>query len=47
MANEIRVIHRYIITDIRTEDLLGIAAEYDRIDHKIDDLVNNLEQKTI
>ena len=40
-----KVIHRYIITDIRTEDLLGIAAEYDRIDHKIDDLVNNLEQK--
>ena len=40
-----KVIHRYIITDISTEDLLGIAIEYDKIDHKIDDLVNNLEKK--
>jgi len=40
-----KVIHRYIITDIRTEDLLEIAVEYDKIDHKIDDLVNNLEHK--
>jgi len=40
-----KVIHRYIITDIRTEDLFEIAVEYDKIDHKIDELVNDLECK--
>ena len=40
-----KVVHRYIITDIRTEDILQIASKYDQLDDKVNDLVNNLEKK--
>lgn len=40
-----RVIHRYIITDIKTEHIHRIANEYDSILEKIDSIVNSLEGK--
>jgi uncharacterized protein YutE (UPF0331/DUF86 family) len=40
-----KVVHRYIITDIRTEDILQIAIRYDELDSKIWELVSKLEKK--
>lgn len=40
-----KVIHRYIITDIRTTDVVKIAIRYGTLEEKIDLIVNNLEKK--
>jgi uncharacterized protein YutE (UPF0331/DUF86 family) len=40
-----KVVHRYIITDIRTEDILQIAFQYDELDDKVWNLVSTLEKK--
>lgn len=40
-----KVVHRYIITDIRTEDIKKIAYEYYQLSEKIDTIVNDLEKK--
>jgi hypothetical protein len=38
-----KVVHRYIITDIRTEDVLNIAKEYSEIEDKVDKIISELE----
>ena len=40
-----KVVHRYIITDIRTEDILQIAFRYDQLDDKVRNLTSALEKK--
>ncbi|MEQ8243557.1 hypothetical protein [Fulvivirga sp.] len=40
-----KVVHRYIITDIRTEDILRIASTYDELDDKVWALTSSLEKK--
>jgi len=40
-----KVIHRYIITDIRTEDIKKIAFEYYQLSEKIAKIINSLEKK--
>lgn len=40
-----RVVHRYIITDIRTQQVLQIAFKYYQLEEKVNRIVNNLEQK--
>jgi hypothetical protein len=40
-----KVVHRYIITDIRTEEILEIAMKYDKIDVKINSILNALEKR--
>ena len=40
-----KVIHRYIITDIRTEDIKKIAFEYHQLNEKIYIIINGLEKK--
>jgi len=40
-----KVIHRYIITDIRTEDIKKIVFEYYQLGDKIDSIINGLEKK--
>jgi hypothetical protein len=40
-----KVVHRYIITDIRTEDILRIASRYDELDDKVWALTSSLEKK--
>ena len=39
-----KVVHRYIITDIRTRDLLEIAMRYYKLEEKVGDIVSGLEQ---
>ena len=40
-----KVVHRYIITDIQTGDVLEIARKYFGIDERIDSITNSLERK--
>lgn len=40
-----KVVHRYIITDIRTENVLMIAKAYSEIENKVDEIINKLEQE--
>lgn len=40
-----KVIHRYIITDIRTEDIKRIALIYYEVGQKIDQIISSLEQE--
>ena len=40
-----KVIHIFIITDIRTEDILDIANDYHRVGEKVGEIVNSLEEK--
>ncbi len=40
-----KVVHRYIITDIRTEDMLGISFRYDDLGDKVLALISSLEKK--
>src|SRR3989337_245004 len=40
-----KVVHRYIITDFRTEDILEIAMKYEKSDVKISSILNALEKK--
>ena len=42
-----KVIHRFIITDIRSEDVFKLALKYEIIYEKIDDLILRLEKKQI
>ena len=42
-----KVIHRFIITDIRTEDIYNLAFEYQNLFGKIDSLISNLEAEQI
>jgi hypothetical protein len=42
-----KVIHRFIITDIRSEDVFKLALEYENLYDKIDDLILDLEKKQI
>ncbi len=42
-----KVIHRYIITDIRTEDIFKIALSYEKIYGEIDKLMLEIERKQI
>lgn len=42
-----RVVHRYIITDIRTDEIFDISHNYAILDSKIGDIVNNLEQEQV
>ena len=42
-----KVIHRFIITDIRSEDVFNLALQYEKLFEKIDDLVLKLEKKQI
>lgn len=42
-----RVVHRYIITDIRTDEVLEIAYSYGTLGEKIGNIVNNLEQEQV
>lgn len=42
-----RVVHRYIITDIRTDEIFDIAHKYAILDSKIGCIVNNLEQEQV
>lgn len=39
-----KVVHRYIITDIRTRDLLDIAKRYYELEEKVGGIVSELEQ---
>ncbi|HAL82938.1 MAG TPA: hypothetical protein DCO83_12465 [Mucilaginibacter sp.] len=40
-----KVIHRYIITDIRTADVVRIAQEYQTVEETVDKIVNGLEMQ--
>lgn len=40
-----KVVHRYIITDIRTKDLRNIALKYSEIEDTVSTIVGELEQK--
>jgi len=40
-----KVIHRYIITDIRTEDIGRIAYDYQQLSDKIEVIINQIEEK--
>lgn len=40
-----KVVHRYVITDIRTEDVLAIGSRYSKLEEKINDIVNSLEKQ--
>lgn len=40
-----KVIHRFIITDIRTEDIVQIVMDYSIVGEKVDSIVNELELK--
>jgi hypothetical protein len=40
-----KVVHRYVITDIRTQEVLQIAYKYYLLEEKISLLVNELEHK--
>ena len=42
-----KVIHRFIITDIRTEDIYKLAFEYQNLFDKIDSLISSLEEVQI
>ncbi|MBS1738364.1 MAG: hypothetical protein JSS98_17420, partial [Bacteroidetes bacterium] len=42
-----KVIHRFVITDIRSEDVFKLALEYEKLYDKIDDLILKLEKKQI
>lgn len=42
-----KVIHRFIITDIRTEDILNISVKFHNVSIVIDSIVNTLEQKQL
>lgn len=42
-----KVIHRFIITDIRSEGVFKLALQYEKLYEKIDDLILKLEKKQI
>jgi len=42
-----KVIHRFIITDIRTEDIFKLALEYEKLFDKVDKIILNLEAEQI
>lgn len=42
-----KVIHRFVITDIRREDVFNLAFEYEKIYEKIDTIILELERKQI
>ena len=42
-----KVIHRYIITDIRTEDIFKIALSYERLYEEVDKLMLDIESKQV
>jgi uncharacterized protein YutE (UPF0331/DUF86 family) len=42
-----KVVHRYIITDIRTDEILKIASDYGMLGEKVGDIVNNLESDQV
>lgn len=42
-----KVIHRFIITDIRTEDILSLAVAYGNVFEKVDSLIDQLEKDQI
>lgn len=42
-----KVIHRFIITDIRTEDILNLAVDYGKVYDKIDIIISTLEKVQI
>ncbi len=42
-----KVIHRFIITDIKSEDVFKLAFEYEKLYDKIDNLITNLQKKQI
>jgi hypothetical protein len=42
-----KIIHRYIITDIRTEDIFKIATDYEKTFEKVDNLILRLEAQQV
>lgn len=42
-----KVIHRFVITDIRSEDVFNLALEYEKIYKKIHPIILELEKKQI
>ncbi len=42
-----KVIHRFIITDIRSEDIFNLALKYEKLFGKIDAIIDELEKKQI
>jgi cobalamin biosynthesis Mg chelatase CobN len=42
-----KVIHRFVITDIRSEDVFNLALEYEKLYEKIDTIILELERKQI
>lgn len=42
-----KVIHRFIITDIRSEDVFNLALEYEKLYDKVDDLILKLEKRQV
>lgn len=42
-----KVIHRFIITDIRTEDILKLAVDYGKVFDKVDNIISTLEKGQI
>ncbi len=42
-----KVIHRFVITDIRTEDIIEISVQYSYLMDDIDLIVNNLEKEQV
>jgi hypothetical protein len=42
-----KVIHRFIITDIRTEDIFNLATEYEKIFDTVDGIISNLEVEQV
>lgn len=42
-----KVIHRFIITDIRTEDILKLAVDYGKAFDKVDNIISTLEEEQI
>lgn len=40
-----KVVHRYVITDIQTDEVLAIARKYYELDEIIDSITNSLERK--
>lgn len=42
-----RVVHRYIITDIRTDEVFKIAYNYAILNDKVGSIVNSIEQEQV
>ena len=42
-----KVVHRFIITDIRTDEVLKIASDYGILDEEIGNIINDIEQEQV